>query len=401
MDNPLVSIAIIAYNSSNTICETLDSVIAQDYDNLEVIVFDDCSTDDTVEKVKAWESTKPESLLRRINFDINVNNENLGVTKNCNVALKKTNGKYIDILAADDLLFPYSTSERVKFAEENELPVVFSKVEIFGDDNSWLQIQQIEKSAASYYQMLKMDTHIQYLKLLEQNYILAPGAAFVNRQFLLGIGGYDERFPMIEDWPFFLKYMQNNYPVKFCDKTLVRYRVSRNSLSHAAPPSYLKSCYDFFILVRRDGLISNGKQTLADRQEKQFKNAKENFLCKDKYQVDYYQLLQWVRLKQNNIQLIDFFHMNNFRNIAIYGMGDMAYLLINELKDTDVTIRYGIDANFYGDFWGIHVISIEEEFSKVDAIIITPVFAYDNVFVKLHNKCEMPLISLEDVLFCK
>lgn len=403
MNDPLVSIAIITYNSSGTICETLDSAISQDYDNYEAVVFDDCSLDDTIEVINAWRKKQPASRLEKIGFRIFQNKKNLGVAGNCNAALNNTKGKYIQLLAGDDLLFPYSVSERVRFAEENCLPVVFSKVEVFGDEDAWLTIRRTEKYAAYGYEMLKTDTHSQYLKLLGGNYIVGPAASFVNRRFLIKLGGYDERFPLLEDWPFFLKYMKNGYPVKLCDKVLERYRVSGHSLSHAASPAYVQSCYDFFVLVCREGLIHNGMQELAEQQEKQLekllRDARNNPPRRDKYQIDYHQLLQWVMLKQRNISPADFFDRNHLKKIAVYGMGDLAYLLINELKDTDVSIVYGIDGNIHGDFWGVHVISPEADFPDADAIIVTPVFAFDSICSRLRNKCEIPIISLEDVLY--
>jgi glycosyltransferase involved in cell wall biosynthesis len=395
MDFPLVSIAIITYNSSETIWETLNSVITQDYPNYEVLIFDDCSKDDTVSKIEDWKRVHSSDKIGSFGYFVFSNKQNLGVVGNSNRALKNSQGKYILFLSGDDKLYSYSLTEAVNFAEHNYLPVVFSRIEIFGDDNSWLQKEQMEKMAAFGYEMLKKDTHTQYLKLLEQSYIPGPCGSFVNREFMIDFGGYDERFPMLEDWPFFLRYMKYGYPVMLCESPMVKYRVSRKSLCQSDNPLFVKSSYDFFLLERKTALIENGRRDIAIDQETQF----NNIMKKDKYHVDYYELFQWVILKQKNRHIEDFFYANNIKRIAVYGMGDIAYLLINELKDTDISIEYGIDGKCYGEFWGIHVLPIEAEFPIVDAIVVTPVVAFDSIYHDLKNRTYIKLISLEDVLF--
>lgn len=54
MEQPLVSVSVITYNSAKTVLETLESIKAQTYQNLELIVSDDCSTDNTVELCRNW-----------------------------------------------------------------------------------------------------------------------------------------------------------------------------------------------------------------------------------------------------------------------------------------------------------------------------------------------------------
>ena len=64
MNQPLVSVTVITYNSSKTVLETLDSIKAQTYQNLELIVSDDCSTDDTVELCRNWIEQNKERFVR-------------------------------------------------------------------------------------------------------------------------------------------------------------------------------------------------------------------------------------------------------------------------------------------------------------------------------------------------
>lgn len=110
-DNPpLVSICIPAYNAGEFIDETLRSVLAQTYDNLEIIICDDGSTDDTLSRVRQFEDPR---------ITIHSNEHNLGSSGNYNKALSLARGKYIKLLCADDLLVPDCIEKQVRAFEEH------------------------------------------------------------------------------------------------------------------------------------------------------------------------------------------------------------------------------------------------------------------------------------------
>jgi len=108
---PLVSICIPCYNAAPFISKTLQSVLAQTYINLEIIICDDCSKDNTVEIIKTF--TDPR-------ISIHVNDHNLGSSGNYNQALLYATGKYVKLLCADDLIAPNCIEKQVCAFEENE-----------------------------------------------------------------------------------------------------------------------------------------------------------------------------------------------------------------------------------------------------------------------------------------
>src|SRR5687767_7387347 len=105
MNLPLVSICIPSYNSGEFIKQTLESVLAQTYGNIEVIVADDVSKDDTVQIARSISDPR---------LKVSVNEKNLGVVGNWNRSIELANGEYIKIMGADDLLAPSCVDEQVK-----------------------------------------------------------------------------------------------------------------------------------------------------------------------------------------------------------------------------------------------------------------------------------------------
>ena len=109
---PLVSVLVPVYNQFKVVEQTLDSIAAQTYGNIEVIVSDDCSTDGTQELLKRIASNNPAIRLF-------LQEKNLGITRNYNFIASKANGKYLALFAGDDVMFPEKIDEQVRLLEEN------------------------------------------------------------------------------------------------------------------------------------------------------------------------------------------------------------------------------------------------------------------------------------------
>lgn len=106
----LVSVCINAYNSADVIGETLESVLNQTYKNLQIIIVDDCSTDNTAEIVKSYDDDRIELYTLPKNFNIsNANNE----------CLHRAKGEYIAHIDSDDIWAEDKIEKQIKFLEEN------------------------------------------------------------------------------------------------------------------------------------------------------------------------------------------------------------------------------------------------------------------------------------------
>lgn len=119
----------------------------------------------------------------------------------------------------------------------------------------------------------------------------------------------------------------------------------------------------------------------------------------DLYQSCYNITSQWLGLKQKGISLEKYFMQNGYKSIAIYGMGRLGGMLYEELKDSDVEIKYGIDRDSYCTYPGLDIIQPEDEFEKVDVIVVTPILIYDEIAKMLSQKMEIPVVSIEEVVY--
>ncbi|MFY9175294.1 MAG: glycosyltransferase family A protein [Peptococcia bacterium] len=115
MSDPLVSVIIPAYNHGPYIENCFDSIINQTYQNIELIVINDGSKDDTNEKIIGYE----DKLKKRFSNFIHISKENEGVCKTLNLGLSLAQGKYIIPFASDDVMFSQRISKQVAFLEEN------------------------------------------------------------------------------------------------------------------------------------------------------------------------------------------------------------------------------------------------------------------------------------------
>jgi glycosyltransferase involved in cell wall biosynthesis len=111
ISNPLTSICIPCYNAEKFIGDTLRSVLAQTYCDLEIIVCDDCSTDNTLQVVKSFVDPR---------ITIYVNKHNLGCTGNYNKALSYAQGTYVKLLCDDDIIVPQCVEKQVAAFEQNK-----------------------------------------------------------------------------------------------------------------------------------------------------------------------------------------------------------------------------------------------------------------------------------------
>ena len=224
----LVSVAVITYNSSKYVLETLESIKAQTYQNIELIISDDCSTDNTMQLCKNWCEQNRERFARIQFIEVE---QNAGVSANCNRADCACQGEWVKLIAGDDLLLPNCITDFMEYALKNQDVVcMFGKIEIFDDK----QKKVIKNDTWPDYSIFQLNnSEEQYKYLVRKGNCIPAASCFYNKRKcdMLGIH-YDERIPFIEDRPRWYQLFEKKVKLYFVDKYVVRYRTfHKESLS--------------------------------------------------------------------------------------------------------------------------------------------------------------------------
>jgi glycosyltransferase involved in cell wall biosynthesis len=213
-EHPLVSVLVITYNQEGFIRETLDSVLSQNYPNLQLVVADDASTDGTRAILAEYQSKYPLVVYPVLN------GKNLGITGNCNAGLAQCKGKYIAVLGGDDIFLPGKLLKQTALMEADEqMSISYHSVEIFqSQTNETLFITN----------QFKSDTPLTMHELLV---CCIPGSSSVMvRKSMMPEYGFDPSLPTVSDWLFNIELAAQG-SIGFLPQVLGRYRKHGNQAS--------------------------------------------------------------------------------------------------------------------------------------------------------------------------
>ena len=107
---------------------------------------------------------------------------------------------------------------------------------------------------------------------------------------------------------------------------------------------------------------------------------------------------QWIGIKQEGLHLSDFFLKNNWKEVAIYGYGELGHCLDGELRDSGVTVKYIIDRNADRIYSEVPCKKPEDDLGEVDAVVITPVHSAESIKNDLKRKLSCSIISLDSIM---
>lgn len=239
MIDPLVSICVITYNSSKTVLATLESIKNQSYQNVELIISDDCSPDNTVEVVRQW---LEQNKSRFVRTELVTVEKNTGVTGNVNRGLKMCEGKYVKDIAGDDALLPNYVQECVGYLETHpEIFVLFTKVKFIDALG-----QEVIRTDVNY-DYFNLTAKEQFEYILNYGVPSIPTPSIIYKQEVFSKFGYfDERIPMWEDGPMYFTLTQNDIKLYLLDKVLLLNGVLTTSLSNSIPLRHRQSIALFF-----------------------------------------------------------------------------------------------------------------------------------------------------------
>lgn len=210
---PAVSVIIPAYNREKFIRETVDSVLNQTYKNIELVVVDDGSTDDTLEILKEYGD--------KIIVLQHPGRVNKGQSAAINLGLISSNGKYVAILDSDDLFALKKVQLQVEFLENNpDVGLVYGNG--YGVNEKGEKIYRIY--GAGHREESKPE------KVLLDCYFLLPNNSMIRRNVLERVGGFDETLRSAQDHDMAIRVAEIT-KLAYIDEELFYYRRHGNSIS--------------------------------------------------------------------------------------------------------------------------------------------------------------------------
>ena len=228
MNNILVSICVITYNSEKTIIRTLESAKEQTYQNIELIVSDDGSADNTISICNSW---LEENKNRFVNTKILTVVENTGVPGNCNRALNNSKGQWLKLIAGDDLLLPNCITDCLNYMQQSQASeIAFSNYYKFSEEDNEIKVGNLvfDNSVMNAFGQMPPDQQLRFY--LNKVHNITP-SLFYKRDLIIRIGGFNEKYKLFEDTPLIVKLLNSGIHFSYIDIPTVMYRVGNESIT--------------------------------------------------------------------------------------------------------------------------------------------------------------------------
>ena len=203
IENPLISVLLSVYNDDKNIQKSIDSILSQSYKNIELLVIDDCSTDNTYKIINE---------IKDIRVRIFRNKNNQGLTKSLNTLIKESKGQILARQDSDDISLP----NRLEI-QYNELPKISIRC---------LYNKSLYKRFKTIYSKILTFVANRYCKKIQKSFY--PWNFNGQENAILNVGMYDENMKYAQDYKLFLELLKRNYKIKILNKKLYVLNMKNN-----------------------------------------------------------------------------------------------------------------------------------------------------------------------------
>ncbi|MDE6435775.1 MAG: glycosyltransferase [Lachnospiraceae bacterium] len=368
------SIITICYNAEDSIGRTVDSVLVQRYRDFEYIVIDGGSTDRTLAE-----------LNKRSHEKLNVSSErDEGISDAFNKGIGKAEGEYLFFLNSGDY-----------FINDLALDIVSKKLEENPSEIYTFSISTILNAC------IPKDEE-EGLRLWESS-MIPHQATFIRRDVFGKVGNFNPFFKVRMDYDFFSRcYLKK---CSFACSPIVITHYDSSGISSTDGYTAVKEGMSASLLYRDKVDSQNVQYWKFLMEQKKIEGFDTNVVdelnryrkLSDKYFKTIKLMNKWIQYYQDNKKISEYFNRNDFRTIAIYGMGDVGQRLFSELVKSDIKVSFGIDRNRNLVFPGLKIVDWTEDWEMVDIIVITPFYEYQTINKEIKKKCGYKTISVEEL----
>lgn len=207
--NKTVSVITPVYNSARFIASTVESAATQTYKDIEIVLVDDCSKDNSAEIIAELQEKYPNIVYHK-------QEKNQGAAVARNTALNLANGRYVAFLDSDDLWFPNKIERQLALMQKENCPFCYAAIDFMDEEGNIIKSKRSIKETCDY-------------KYLLHNTIIATSTVVVDRD-VMG----DFQMPLRrggQDYATWLMLLRNGVVAKGINDVLSHYRISSNSLS--------------------------------------------------------------------------------------------------------------------------------------------------------------------------
>jgi glycosyltransferase involved in cell wall biosynthesis len=210
---PQVSVILPVFNCEKYIFKSVTSILNQTFKNLECIIIDDCSTDNTIAVIETIDDDRIRLIRKK---------HNTGYVESLNMGIREAKGKYIARMDADDISLPERLAKQVDFLDHHQhTAVVATKIKLIDENDvitgNWKNDQLTHTSA-------------DIISYLPKGNCLCHPSMMIQRSVLEEYT-YDTNQYGSEDWDLWLRLIANGYVIEKLPEVLLHYRITTDSVS--------------------------------------------------------------------------------------------------------------------------------------------------------------------------
>lgn len=205
----VVSVIIPVYNAAKFLDRTLNSIFNQTYKNIEIVLVDDCSSDNSKEIIESYQKDHPEIV-----YHLQETNQGAAVARN--TALELAKGRYVAFLDSDDMWYPEKIEKQLNLLKEKDGAFSYTAIEMVNNEDEVVKKKRRVKQKINY-------------RFLLHNTMIATSSVLIDRKKL-----GDFRMPLRrggQDYATWLMLLRDGTIAYGINETLVKYRVGNSSLS--------------------------------------------------------------------------------------------------------------------------------------------------------------------------